>query len=73
MTQEFSNTDGEFMAYDDKRNYPKIDIFKDGLYVASTTWASNCAVAKERYIESLKREGNLPTDRSTIQTFFAKE
>lgn len=36
------------MAYGDKRDYPKIHLFRDGIYVATTTWAKNTreAVAK---------------------------
>lgn len=44
------------MAYGDKRDFPKIDIFVDfgkgngGLrYLASTTWARTCKEARERY------------------------
>ena len=61
------------MEYGNKRDYPKIDIFVSGDYVASTTWAVSCHVAKEKYIESLKRAGKMPTDRSTIITHFAKD
>jgi hypothetical protein len=42
------------MAYGDKRDYRKIDIFlrRPGCvldYVGSTTWAKNCREARERY------------------------
>ena len=41
------------MAYGDKRDYRKIDIYlrrPHGLtYLASTTWASNLREARERY------------------------
>jgi hypothetical protein len=49
------------MAYGDKRNYRKIDIFlkdksKKGMnkYLGSTTWAATCKQAKERYAHSYK-------------------
>jgi hypothetical protein len=34
-----------------KRNYPLIDVFVDGEYSASTTWAKTLREAKERYAE----------------------
>lgn len=39
------------MKYGDKRNYPKIDIYIQGKYIATTTWAKTCREALERYIE----------------------
>jgi hypothetical protein len=52
------------MAYGDKRNYKKIDIFcihegRSGAdrflntYVCSTTWARNLKIAREKAAESL--------------------
>jgi len=38
-------------AYGDKTNYPKIDLFLDGDYVATTTWAPTCREAVQRYLE----------------------
>ena len=35
--------------YGDKRDYREIEIFVDGKYVATTTWAKTCKEAKERY------------------------
>lgn len=40
------------MKYGEKRDYKKIDIFVDGDYVCSTTWAKYCKEAIERYIDS---------------------
>ena len=41
------------MAYGDKRDFPKIDIFRKIAggheYLASTTWARSCKEACERY------------------------
>ena len=37
--------------YGTKRDYRKIDIYVDGEYVGSTTWACNRGVAKDRFIE----------------------
>lgn len=37
-------------AYGNKRDYPKIDIFVDGNYVATTTWARTNKEAVEQYI-----------------------
>lgn len=38
------------MAYGDKRDFPKIDIWVRGKgYQASTTWARTCAEAALRY------------------------
>lgn len=39
-------------TYGDKRDYRKIDIYVDGEYKVSTTWASSCKEAKEKYIEA---------------------
>ena len=39
------------MKYGDKRNYPKIDVIRDGQYECSTTWACTCKEAVERYKE----------------------
>jgi hypothetical protein len=38
-------------AYGDKRDFPKIEIFVDGKYKATTTWAKNCKEAKEKFLE----------------------
>jgi len=46
-------------AYGDKRNYPKIDIFEDGEYVATTTWAKTCKEAEERYKEEHPKAKNV--------------
>lgn len=39
------------MAYGDKRDYPKINIFVNGVYRCSTNWAKTCKEARERFIE----------------------
>lgn len=40
------------MNYGDKRDHRKIDIYVDGNYKASTTWAKTCKQAIERYINA---------------------
>jgi len=37
------------MAYGDKRDFPKIDIYVDGNYVCSTTWSRTCKEAVANY------------------------
>ncbi len=37
------------MQYGDKRDFPKIDIFVNGEYAASTSWARTCREAIERF------------------------
>lgn len=39
------------MAYGDKRDYPKIDIYWRGLYRGTTTWAKTCKEAKQRFFD----------------------
>ena len=41
------------MEYGNKRDYPKIDIFLDGQYEFSTTWARNIVEAREKAGEKL--------------------
>jgi hypothetical protein len=38
-------------AYGDKRDYPKIELYVGGKYVATTTWARTVNEAKAKYIE----------------------
>ena len=38
------------LNYGEKRDYPKRDIFVNGTYSGSTTWAKTNKEAKERYI-----------------------
>jgi hypothetical protein len=40
------------MAYGDKRNNPKIDIYVDGVYKKTTTWVRTCREAKERFLNA---------------------
>ena len=40
------------MAYGDKRDYAKIEIYVDGEYFRTTTWAKSLKVAKEKFLES---------------------
>ena len=49
------------MAYGDKRNYEKIDIYLDHQYEFSTTWAKDTVEAK------LKASESLGVDASRIQ------
>ena len=51
-------------AYGDKRDYKKIDIYVDGKYEVSTTWAKNCKEAIEKY----KAEN--PDDKD-VKAFFS--
>jgi len=37
------------MAYGDRRNYPKIEIFVDNDYFATTTWSKTCRAAKQEF------------------------
>ena len=39
--------------YGDKTDYPKIEIFVNGNYVATTTWAKSIKQARQKY--ALKR------------------
>ena len=36
--------------YGEKRDYPKIDIYRDGAYVGSTNWSRTLREAKDRYL-----------------------
>ena len=38
--------------YGDKRDYPKIDIYFNGDYICSTTWARTLKEAVKHYFES---------------------
>ena len=38
--------------YGNKRDYPKIDIHINGVYVCSTTWSRNVKEAKSKFIET---------------------
>jgi hypothetical protein len=33
----------------EKQDYPKIDLYYDGHYKATTTWSRTCAEAKEHF------------------------
>lgn len=39
------------MAYGDKRDYPKIDLYADGQYAGTTTWSRTLREAKARYVD----------------------
>ena len=55
------------MTYGDKRDYRIIEIFVNGKYQASTTWAKTCREAKARYLAAH------PTIAAeTVKTLFAK-
>ncbi len=53
------------VTYGDKRDYPKIDLYINGVYWRSTTWAKTCKEAKERRInsDSIGLRGKLITAR----------
>jgi hypothetical protein len=36
--------------YGNKRDYPKINIYRHGVYLCSTTWAKNCREAREYWL-----------------------
>lgn len=59
------------MAYGDKRDYPKIDIYGringQWRYLKSTTWARSLKEAKERFCAA---SGNAP---DSIKCHFDKE
>ena len=40
------------LNYGDKRNYRKIDLFYNGAYICSTTWARTCKEAKAVLLEN---------------------
>ncbi len=40
------------MAYGDKRDYPKIHLYRDGIYVATTTWAKDPKEAVKHFWDS---------------------
>ena len=40
------------MKYGNKRDYPKINIFVNGIYRCSTTWTKTCKEAREHFIAS---------------------
>jgi hypothetical protein len=41
------------MEYGKRRDYKAIDIFVDGIYSRTTTWARNLKIAREKAAESL--------------------
>lgn len=54
--------------YGNKRDHRKIDIYVDGKYEASTNWAKNLKIAKEKYLE---KEGK-DMDASKVVTRYAE-
>ena len=46
------------LNYGDKRDYRKIDLFYDGTYICSTTWARTCREAKAVLLENNGSYGN---------------
>lgn len=62
------------MAYGDKRDYPKIDIYvrrspggREFDWIGVTTWAATCREAREQYAE---RNG---IDVKNVRAFFRKD
>lgn len=51
------------MAYGDKRDYRKIDIYRNGSYCCSTTWSRTCREAIERHAAHYPAAGNKITAR----------
>jgi hypothetical protein len=60
-------------AYGDKRDYPKIDLYVGGRYVATTTWARTVAEAKAKYIEKLTENERKSISPSTVKAFRQKK
>lgn len=53
------------LNYGDKRDYRKIDLFYNELYICSTTWAKTCKEAKAVLVGSKDNYGN----KKTVQLF----
>lgn len=53
------------MSYGNKRDYRKIDIYRDGVYVCSTTWAKTCREAREHFVygRTAEHAGHIITAR----------
>lgn len=57
------------LTYGDKRDYRKIDIFINGRYEASTTWARTCKEAVEMFRKS---HGNYLNSIDKLTAKFSK-
>ena len=57
------------MAYGDKRDYPKIDIYVNGRFLGCTTWAATCREA----IREVSKKRNLVPEGAKVTARFAKE
>lgn len=65
---------GRSTSYGDKRDYPKIELYYDGEYKGTTTWARTCREAKEKFIQAHPRIGGYmhPIDPSKVKAFKVK-
>ncbi len=53
--------------YGNKRDYRKIDVFRHGVYVCSTTWAKSCKEAKHYWLHK-----NPLIDSKTVTARYSK-
>lgn len=60
---------GETMAYGDRRDFRKINIYVNGVYKASTTWARTCREAAERYSDSVSEIRREPMQEKVTARF----
>lgn len=44
------------MTYGDKRNFPRIEIFLNGVYQCTTTWSKTLKEAKQKFTEKYPEE-----------------
>lgn len=56
------------MAYGDKRDYPKIEIYVNGVYKCTTTWSRTLTEAKEHY---LLTNIEVDLDKDIVSTHFS--
>ena len=54
--------------YGNKRDYRKIDLYRHGVYVCSTTWAKTCKEAKYYWLNK-----HPLIDSKTVTARFAKD
>jgi len=47
-----AKTVAHHLTYGGKRDYPKIDIFHDGQYAGTTTWARTCKEARKQWLKA---------------------
>lgn len=57
------------MKYGDKRDYPKIDVYVNGQYECTTTWAKTCKEAKEKFIDANYKNLFMSKAQSVVAKF----